>query len=96
MNSLNSKLTFFVNQASGNFFLLDIQGKTLDAVSYKDVYVLDKYKHLMGFEGAYRTIKIPNYEIMKKFKKALKTLDLSQAGDDVASYLVNLYPEFFI
>ena len=50
----------------------------------------------MGFEGTYRTIKIPNYEIMKKFKKALKTLDLSQAGDDIASYLVNLYPEFFI
>lgn len=96
MNSLNSKLTFFVNQASGNFFLLDIKGKTLDAVHPRDVRVLDKYKHLMGFEGAYRTIKIPNYEIMKKFKKALKTLDLSQAGDDVASYLVNLYPEFFI
>ena len=96
MNSLNSKLTFFVNQDSGNFFFLDIQGKTLQVVSYSDVHVLNKYKHLMGFEGDYRTIKIPNYEIMKKFKKALKTLDLSQAGDDVASYLVNLYPEFFI
>lgn len=96
MNSLNSKLTFFVNQDSGNFFFLDIQDKTLKAVSYSDVRVLDKYKHLMGFEGDYRTIKIPNYDVMKKFKKALKTLDLSQAGDDVASYLVNLYPEFFI
>ena len=96
MNSLNSKLTFFVNQDSGNFFFLDIQDKTLKAVSYSDVHVLDKYKHLMGFEGDYRTIKIPNYDVMKKFKKALKTLDLSQAGGDVASYLVNLYPEFFI
>lgn len=96
MNSLNSKLTFFVNQDSGNFFLLDIKGRTLNAVTRKDVYTLDKYKHLMGFEGDYRTIKIPNYDVMKKFQKALKSLDLSQAGDDVASYLVNLYPEFFI
>ena len=91
-----SQLTFFVNNDSGNYFLLDTVHQTLNAVTKSDVHVLDKYKHLMGFEGNYRTFKIPDYKTMKLFKKTLKTLDLSKAGDDIATYLINLHPEFFI
>ena len=50
----------------------------------------------MGFEGDYRTFRIPDYKTMKLFQKTLKTLDLSKAGDDIATYLINLHPEFFI
>ena len=91
-----NQLTFFVNRASGNYFLLDPIGKTLQAVSRSDVYVIDKYKHLMGFEGNYRTFKIPDYQIMKKFQKTLKTLDLSTVEGDLALHLINEYPEYFI
>ena len=90
------QLTFFVNNDSGNYFLLDTVHQTLNAVTRSDVHVLDKYKHLMGFEGDYRTFRIPDYKTMKLFQKTLKTLDLSKAGDDIATYLINLHPEFFI
>lgn len=97
MNShCKQQLTFFVNKDSGNYFLLDTMHQTLNAVSRSDIFVLDKYKHLMGFTGKYRTFKIPDYKTMKLFQKKLKTLDLSNAGDDVAAYLINLHPEFFI
>ena len=90
------QLTFFVNIDSGTYFLLDTMHQTLKAVNKSDVWVLDKYKHLMGFEGAYRTFRIPDYKTMKLFQKTLKTLDLSKADDDIATYLINLHPEFFI
>lgn len=96
MQDYNKKLTFFINQSSGNYFLLDTQGKTLDAISYSDRFTLDKYKHLMGFEGSYRTFKIPDYETMKLFKKLLKKTDFSQIEGDHAQYLVKQHPEYFI
>lgn len=96
MQDINSKLTFFVNKASGTYFLLDIKGKTLNSVSNSDVAVLNRYKHLMGFEGSYRTFSIPDYNVMKKFKKLLSSLDLSSIDRDIAEYLIDSYPEYFI
>ena len=65
-------------------------------VTPKDVYVLNKYKHLMGFEGDFRTFEIPDYSTMKKFQKLVKTLDFSQIEGDHAKHLVDHYPEFFL
>ena len=96
MQNINTKLTFFVNKASNNYFLLDTKGKSLQAVSHNDVLTLDKYKHMMGFEGNYRTFDIPNYDTMKKFQKLVKTLDFSQIEGDHAKHLVDHYPEFFL
>ena len=96
MTNINNKLTFFVNNASGNYFLLDTAKKTLQAVKYSDVGVLNRYKHLMGFEGNYRTFRIPDYSIMQKFQKLIKTLDFSQIPGDHAQYLLDHYPEFFL
>lgn len=96
MSTINSKLTFFINNHSGNYFLLDTVGKTLQAVSYNDVCVLSKYKHLMGFEGDYRTFRIPDYSIMQKFQRLIKTLDFSQIPGDHAQYLLDQYPEYFL
>lgn len=96
MENINTKLTFFVNKASGNYFLLDTKGKSLQAVLHNDVSTLDKYKHMMGFEGNYRTFEIPDYNTMKKFQKLVKTLDFSQIEGDHAKHLVDHYPEFFL
>lgn len=95
-SAFNSKLTFFVNAASGNYFLLDTKGKSLAAVTRSDLHVLDKYKHLMGFEGNYRTFQIPDYKTMKLFQKLVATTDFSQIDADHAQWLVDQYPEYFI
>ena len=96
MQNINTKLTFFVNKASGNYFLLDTKGKSLQRVPYSDVFIINKYKHMMGFEGDYRTFDIPDYDTMKKFQKLVKTLDFYQIEGDHAKHLVNHYPEFFL
>jgi len=96
MQDYNKKLTFFINQSTGVHFLLDTKGGTLNAVSRSDVFVLDKYKHLMGFEGDYRAFKVPDINAMKKFKKLIKKTDFSQIEGDYAQYLVDQYPEYFI
>lgn len=89
------QLTFFINNDSGKYFLLDPVGKTLNAISNSDKYVLIKYQHLMNFSGEIRYIHIPDYKTMKQFQKHLKNADLTNV-DDPALYLVNEYPEYFI
>jgi len=88
-------LTWFINQQSGKYFLLDPLKGTLQCVTDKEYFVLDRYSHLMGVTTV-RAIKLPDYETVKKFQKALKKLDLSSVKGDVADHLVNSYPEYFI
>lgn len=91
-----SQLTFFKNEASGNYFMLDPINKTLSAISYSDRFVLSKYRHLMGFTGPDKVYNITDYPTMKKFQKALAKLDLSTVEGSVADHLVNMFPEYFI
>lgn len=96
MSSPYNQLTYFRNTETYNIFFLDPIAKTLVCLSSPEHGCIERYKHLMGITAPSRYFDLPNYAAVTKFKKALTKLDLSQVEGDVATHLVNMFPELFI